>query len=298
MTKTVLLTGASGLVGHAISKALQAKGIQVKSLSHRDPAWNWEAGTLDPASVEGTDAVIHLAGEPIAAKRWSAAQKEKIRSSRIRGTRALAEAIAASRNGPHTFITASGSGYYGDRGDDWVDEDSTKGTGFLSDVVAGWEQATEPATQAGTRVVMFRIGLVLSADGGALAKMLPPFKMGVGGPLGNGKAWMSWVHLADVVRAFTTAVETPTWQGVYNLSTPHPVPNIELSKALAHTLSRPCIFPVPPFILRLLFGELADEGLLSSIRVAPKRLLEAGFRFEHPEIQPAMDHLLAKNSAG
>jgi len=292
MITSVLMTGASGLVGKAIRSALEEQNIQVRPLSHRDPAWDWSAGTLDAQVLEGIDAVIHLAGEPIANKRWSARQKEKIRNSRVIGTRAIADAMAGQSTGPRTLIMASAIGIYGDRGDDELTESAPSADGFLAAVVQNWESAAVPAETAGIRVVQLRLGIVLSEAGGALAKMLLPFRMGLGGPLGSGKAWMSWIHLDDVTQAFLQALQNPDWQGAYNLTSPNPVTNKVFSQTLASTLSRPCLFPVPPPVLRFLFGEMADEALLASAKVLPDRLLQAGFTFKHPEIRPALFDLL------
>ncbi len=294
MITSVLMTGASGLVGRSARSALEKQGIRVTPLSHADPAWDWSRGTLDRKVLEGMDAVIHLAGEPIAETRWSEQQKEKIRSSRINGTQAIANAMAEMASGPKVLVMASAIGFYGERGEEELTEKSDTGTGFLPQVVREWETAAHPASEAGVRVVQLRLGIVLSREGGALAKMRWPFILGLGGPLGSGTAWMSWIHLEDVSQAIVLAVIQPDWRGVYNLTAPTPETNRVFSKTLASTLSRPCLFPVPPFMLRLLFGEMADEALLVSSRVIPERLIQSGFVFQHPELAPALADLLKR----
>jgi uncharacterized protein (TIGR01777 family) len=249
---------------------------------------------VDPTHLEGLDAVVHLAGENIADGRWTDEKKRRIRESRVQGTRALCEALAQLENKPKVLVCASAIGYYGDRGETLVDENSSAGGGFLSDVCQEWEQATEPARKAGIRVVNLRIGVVLSPKGGALAKMLLPFQMGAGGNLGSGKQYMSFVALDDVVGAIYHALTTESLSGPVNAVAPNPVRNSEFTKALGKVLHRPTIAPVPAFGARLLFGEMADALLLSSTRVAPTRLLESGYKFQCPDIDSALRHVLGQ----
>jgi len=292
MQKTILLTGATGLVGSALSRALRQAGHDVTALS-RGPSWNPGGGQVDASVLEGVDVVVHLAGEPIAARRWSTAQKQRIRDSRVRGTRALAEALAANPRPGRAFVCASAIGYYGNRGEEALTEMSALGEGFLAEVVRDWEDAAAPAQAAGLRVVFLRLGVVLSAQGGALAKMLPAFRLGLGGPLGNGRDWMSWIHLDDAVAAFQRAVDDAALDGAYNFCAPLPVRNREFTRALGQVLRRPAVMPVPRLALRLLLGEMGETLLLHSARVLPRRLQEeAEFHFAHPELLPALRDLL------
>lgn len=286
-----LITGASGLVGSALTRRLESVDISWKSLSHRNGSWNPERGEIDPSLLQGHDCVVHLAGEPIAARRWSEEQKRKIRDSRVKGTRAVAEAMAAQPDSFHTLVCASAIGLYGEGGDETLTEDSPAADDFLAKVVRDWEAAANPAREAGIRVVHLRLGVVLSPEGGALAKMLPIFKCGLGGPIGTGKAWMSWIHLEDVAERFSHALSDPEIEGAYNLVAPHPVRNADFTKALGSALRRPAILPVPPVALRLLLGEMAD-ALTQSARVKPARLLENGWTPRFSELDPALRDLL------
>ncbi len=295
----ILVTGASGLIGSALVSALAGAGHEVVRLVRGGGrrragtvVWDPGAGTIDHAGLEGSDAVVHLAGENIAAGRWTAARKARIRDSRVEGTRLLAEALAGLATPPHTFVAASAIGYYGHRGRDEVDEDSAPGAGFLADVCREWEGATAPAVQRDIRVVHLRIGVVLSADGGALATMLPPFRLGLGGPVGSGNQYMSWIAIDDVVAAVQFALTTTALAGPVNAVAPQPVPNREFVQTLARVLGRPALVPFPAFAVRTLFGEMGEELLLSSTRVIPHRLQEAGFTFRFPELEPALRHLL------
>ena len=293
----ILVSGSHGLVGSALIPELKARGYEVVELVREAPRdaeifWNPEDGKLDPAALDGFDAVIHLAGEPIAEKRWTAEQKAKIRDSRVRGTTLLAETLAKLPAPPRTFLSASAIGYYGDRGAEALSEESPAGSGFLPEVCKAWEEATQPAARQGIRVVLLRTGIVLSPKGGALAKMLPPFRMGVGGVLGDGKQFMSWISIDDEVGAILHALETHPLRGPVNLVCPRPVSNADLTKALGRAVKRPTILPMPAFAVRLVFGEMGDTLLLASTRVEPKRLLTSNYRFRYPDLDAALRHLL------
>ncbi len=299
----VLVSGATGLVGEALTQALEERGDTPVLLSRRPGTenearvvWNPAAGVLDPAALDGVAAVVHLAGENVSDGRWSEAKKQRILDSRVNGTRLLAEAIAAARTKPGVLVSASAMGYYGDTGDAVVDEASPAGSGFLAEVCQQWEAATAPAEAAGVRTVHYRIGLVLSADGGALAKMLAPFKAGLGGPLGNGRMWMSWISIDDLVRGILHCIDTESLAGPVNAVAPHPVTNRDFTKALGRVLRRPTLFPVPAPAIRLLFGEMGEALLLSSARVHPTRLSASGYHFAHPEIGVALQALLREDS--
>jgi uncharacterized protein (TIGR01777 family) len=296
--RQVAVSGSSGMVGSALVRSLERDGYVVRRLVRSRPVtergdihWDPEGGTIDAAQLEGIDAVVHLAGEPLD-KRWTEEQKRKIRESRVEGTRLLAEAIAALDAPPAVLITASAMGIYGDRGDEPLDEESTGGTGFLADVVRGWEAATAPAAEAGVRVVNLRFGVVLSPSGGALGRMLLPVRLGAGGRLGSGKQWMSWVALSDAVRAIRFAIDDEALRGAVNVVAPTPVTNADFTRALGKALHRPAVMVVPAAALRLAFGEMADEALLASQRVYPRRLAQAGFHFDHPEIEGALRYEL------
>jgi uncharacterized protein (TIGR01777 family) len=257
------------------------------------------ASAVDPSSLNGIDAMVHLAGENIAGSRWTQRVKQQIRDSRVKGTRVVSEALGTSfpsGSSPSVLVAASAIGFYGDRGDELLDERSAAGTGFLAEVVKQWEGATQPAIDAGVRVVVLRLGVVLSPRGGALSKMLTPFKMGVGGRVGSGQQWCSWITVDDAARAIRHALLTDSLQGPVNAVAPHPVTNAELTKTLGRVLGRPTILPMPAFAARLALGEMADELLLSSTRVESKRLLESGFEFQQPQLEGALRHLLHSNS--
>jgi hypothetical protein len=240
------------------------------------------------------DAIVHLAGENIAGGRWTAARKARIRDSRVIGTRTLCETLARLSQPPKVLVSASAIGYYGDRGAEPLWENSTFGTGFLADVCRAWEEATQPAVQKGIRVVLLRLGIVLSPAGGALAKMLLPFKLGLGGVLGRGNQYMSWIALDDVAGAMAHTLVTDTLQGPVNAVAPYPVTNREFTRTLGRILRRPTVFPLPAFAARLVFGEMADALLLASTRVEPKRLLATQYVFRYPELDGALRHLLGK----
>jgi uncharacterized protein (TIGR01777 family) len=246
-----------------------------------------------PESVSGFDAVIHLAGETIA-ERWTKAKKQAIRESRVLGTRNIAEALAQTAKRPAVLIAASAIGYYGDRGDEVLTEESTGGEGFLAEVCREWEAASQAAAKAGIRTVMARLGIVLSPSGGALGKMLTPFRLGLGGRVGSGGQWWSWVVLDDVIGAIEYVMNTNTLAGPVNLVSPSPVTNREFTRSLASALSRPALFPLPAFAARLALGQMADELLLASQRVEPAKLRASGYRFRHPELGNALAATLAK----
>jgi uncharacterized protein len=301
----VIVTGATGLVGRALIRSLLADGHEVTRLvrggaqGFRAPGtaavhWDPERGEIDAKELEGHDAAVHLAGESIAEGRWDDEKKRRILESRVKGTRLLAEALAGLSEKPKVLVSASAVGFYGDRGDEVVREESASGTDFLSEVCREWEKATLQASQAGLRVVHLRIGVVLSAEGGALPKMLTPFKLGVGGRVGSGRQYMSWITLDDLVAVIRRAMEDESLRGPVNAVAPRPVTNAEFTKALGRVLGRPTIFPVPAFAARLAFGEMADALLLSGVRVEPARLSEAGHQFKHTEIEGALRSVLGK----
>jgi hypothetical protein len=247
---------------------------------------------LNPAELEGFDGVVHLAGESIAAGRWTEKKKRRIRDSRVRGTRLLAESLAGLQNPPRVFVGASAMGYYGDRGEEVLREESAPGTLFLSAVCREWESAAQPLSARGVRVVHARFGLVLGSSGGALAKMLPPFRLGLGGVLGRGDQYMSWISLDDAVGALLHALSTESLSGPVNAASPAPVTNREFTKTLGRVLGRPTIFPLPAWAARLIFGQMAEELLLASARLEPAKLLKTGFTFRHPDLETALRHVL------
>jgi uncharacterized protein (TIGR01777 family) len=254
--------------------------------------WDPAAGTVDPAALEGLDEVVHLAGETVSG-RWTDAKKERILRSRVDGTRTLSEALAGLERRPRVLVQASAVGYYGDRGAEQLTEDSPPGDGFLSEVVREWEAASRPAEEAGIRVVRLRFGIVLSPAGGALRTMLRPFRLGVGGKLGSGRQWMSWVSIDDVVGAIRHALATEELAGVANTVAPNPVTNAEFTKTLGRVIGRPTLLPVPGAALRLALGEFSQEALAST-RVVPRRLLETGYEFRHPDLEQALRHVLGR----
>jgi uncharacterized protein (TIGR01777 family) len=294
----ILITGASGFIGSALIPALTTDGYRVTRLVRSQPKpgdmavqWDPDRGSLDAGSLEGLDGVVHLAGEPIG-ERWTAVKKARIRDSRVKGTRLLSETLSYLSTPPKILVCASAIGYYGDRGEEVLTEESPSGTSFLAEVCRGWEAATEPALQKGIRVVTLRFGVVLSSTGGALAKMLPPFRMGLGGVLGNGKQYMSWIVLDDAVGAIRHALLTEPLHGPANAVAPQPVTNEEFTRTLGKVLGRPTLLPMPAFAARLMFGEMADELLLSSARVQPVKLVATGYAFRYPELQAGLQHLL------
>ncbi|HEY0407684.1 MAG TPA: TIGR01777 family oxidoreductase [Pyrinomonadaceae bacterium] len=301
----IVVTGASGLVGTALQPELKAKGHEVYRLVRgaADKAagaivWNPEQETIDAASLEGIDAVVHLAGESVSEGRWTEEKKRRIRESRAQGTRLLSETLAGLKSKPRVLLSASATGFYGSRGDEILTEQSASGADFLSEVCREWELSTQPASQAGIRVANLRFGVILSAEGGALKKMLTPFKLGVGGKVGSGEQYMSWIAIDDAVGAILFALEKETVRGPVNVVAPHAVTNLEYTKTLGVVLSRPTIFFVPKFAARMAFGEVADALLLSSARVEPLRLKEAGYQFKYPQLEGALRHVLHEETKG
>jgi uncharacterized protein (TIGR01777 family) len=289
------VTGAGGLVGSALSTALEASGATVKrwvrrpaSVSGNELAWDPVAGTIDSGALAGLDAMVHLAGENIAGGRWSVERKERIRSSRVEGTRLIAGALAQAEKGPRVLVSASAIGYYGDRGEERIDEESSPGTGFLAETCQEWEQSVAPAVEAGVRVVLLRIGVVLSRHGGALARMLLPFRLGLGGRLGNGRQYMSWIALDDLVRIVLRALSDERLEGPVNAVAPNPVRNAEFTARLGAALRRPAVLPVPAFALGLLLGEMGRELLLAGARIEPRSLLDSDFEFRFPDLDSAL----------
>lgn len=296
----ILVSGASGFVGSEAVRHLAAQGDEILRLVRRKPTdtqeirWDPQANRLDPAPLEGLNAVVHLAGDPIAEGRWTPAKKARIRESRIQGTRLLAETLGSLDRPPQTLLSASAIGIYGSRGAEPLTEKSRPGKGFLAEVGVEWERATEPASRKGIRVVLLRIGIVLHPAGGALGKMLPPFRLGLGGPLGSGRQYMSWISREDLVGIIQHTLATPGLTGPVNAVSPRPVTNLEFTKALGRALHRPAFFPVPAFALKLLLGELADEALLASARVEPAKLKASGFQFKQPTLESALRAMLRK----
>ena len=298
----VLLSGSSGLVGSALIPVLADGGHQVARLVRSQPRdevsevrWDPEAGDIDAAGLKGVEAAVHLAGESIAAGRWTAAKKKRILESRVAGTRLLAEALAGLEQRPKVLVSASAVGYYGDRGEEALTEESGSGSAFfLANVCRQWEAATEPAADAGIRVVSLRFGVILSGAGGALPRLLTPFRMGVGGRLGSGNQFMSWIALDDAVGAILHTMGTESLRGPVNAVAPQAITNREFTKTLGRVLGRPTVFPLPAFAARLAFGEMADELLLASQRVEPAKLLASGYQFRFPELEAALRHLLEK----
>ncbi|MFN0181955.1 MAG: TIGR01777 family oxidoreductase [Gemmatimonadales bacterium] len=294
---TVAVTGASGLIGRAVGAMLTGAGHQVIPLVRRPPGpgeRRWDPGApVDPATFAGVDAVIHLAGENIAAGRWTAARKAAIRSSRLAGTASLVEAIRHAPTKPTAFVSASAIGFYGDRGDQPLTERDGAGGGFLGELAVAWEAPTLPLADLGVRVATTRFGIVLSPAGGALEKMLLPFQLGLGARLGSGRQWMSWISIDDCAAAIIHALLAGL-TGPINLTAPEPVTNGDFTRALGGVLHRPAVLAAPAPVLRLALGELADEGLLASARVLPRVLLDSGYRFRHPTIGEALRHLLGR----
>lgn len=294
----IALSGARGLVGSGLVRHLRQEGMEIYPLVRRRAAgesaeifWDPVAGEIEADRLEGMDAVIHLAGENLAGL-WTAGKKRRIITSRVEGTRLLSEALAGLKNPPRLLLCASAVGFYGSRGDAVVDEDTPQGQGFLADLCRAWEAAADPARMAGIRVVHSRFGLILDPAGGALGPLLPLLRLGLGGPLGSGRQYWSWVAMQDVHRALAFILRQETLAGAVNITAPAPVTNREFIRAAARQLHRPAFVPAPAFALRLLLGQMADEMLLSSARVAPKKLLEAGFSFTYPELTSALAAIL------
>lgn len=297
--QTVAISGGTGLVGKALSGVLKQQGKAVQAISRRkdtsyDETLNWDPaqGLVNPARLESVDAIVHLAGENIAAGRWNAALKGRIRNSRVEGTRNLVKSIAAVEKRPSVLVSASAIGFYGDRGSDVLDEDAAPGQGFLPEVCEEWEAEADAAAALGVRVVKVRIGVVLSPHGGALAKMLLPFKLGGGGIVGSGKQYWSWIGLHDLTRVIAFCIDNPDVHGAVNAVSPQAVTNAEFTKTLGHVLHRPTILPMPAFAARLALGEMADGLLLSSAHVVPKKLAEHGFEFDYPALKDCLQYEL------
>lgn len=295
---TVAIAGASGFLGSAFAGHLTRQGHQVRRIGRRssrgvDFHWDLGAGTLDPAALDGADAVINLAGATVA-QRWTQEHKTAILSSRVRSTDLLARTMAAVRTPPRVFLATSAIGIYGSRGDELLDEASAPGKGFLADVVQQWEAAAAPARDAGVRLVQPRLGLVLNPEGGVLAKLLPVFNIGGGGKVGSGTQWMSWIGMHDTVRALEFLMVTDAIHGIVNVCGPNPATNAQFSHTLGEVLHRPALATVPEFAVKLMFGEMGEETLLSGQRVNPKCLLDAGFQPDFPDLEPALRHELGK----
>ena len=296
----IAISGSHGFIGSAVVTALAGAGhriiplIRGRSAVEGGIAWSSEAAYVDTAKLEGIDAVVHLAGEPIPG-RWTPQKKARILESRFQGTRLLAEAVSHLAKPPKVFVCASAIGYYGDRGEEILREESPSGGGFLAQVCRAWEAATEPAAKKGIRVVNLRIGIVLGAGGGALAQMLTPFRMGVGGRIGSGKQWMSWIALDDLVGVIQHVLTTANLQGPVNAVAPNAVTNAEFTRTLGKVLSRPTIFPLPAFVVKLAFGQMGEEALLGSQRVEPARLKASSYKFRYPELEGALRHVLGRS---
>ncbi len=289
----ILLTGSSGFVGSSLVAALREKGhdvvrlVREKSSEPRTAFWNPDAGELDARIFDGVDAVIHLAGENVAARRWSAEQRTRLLESRVKSTSLLTRTILSLSNPPKTVISASAIGYYGSHGDRLLDESSPPGDDFLAEVCRQWELAAAPLAGK-TRLVFARIGVVLNKEGGALQKMLFPFRLGLGGPVGDGRNYISWIARTDLVRALIHCLETSSVTGPIDLVAPHPATNAELTAALARAVNRPAFFRVPRLALLLVFGEMAEQTILSSMRVKAEKLIQSGFSFTYPDLAAAL----------
>lgn len=290
----IAVSGSGGLIGSALVRALRADGHEVIRLVRRkaqqadEVGWDPAAGAVDRDGLRGLDAAVHLAGAGIGDRRWTTAYKRTVLRSRVDATTSLARALAALEPRPATLLSASAVGWYGDTGDREVDEAAPAGAGFLADLVRRWEGATAPAADAGIRVAQLRSGIVLSASGGALAKVLPLFRLGLGGRLGSGRQYVSWISLPDEVRAIRFLLTDSTLHGPVNMTAPHPVTNIAYARAIGRAVGRPAVIPVPGFALRAVLGGFADEGVLWGQRAVPRRLQDAGYRFHHPDIDSAL----------
>jgi uncharacterized protein len=303
MIAKILVSGVSGPIGRALLPTLRSNGAGITRLARTGTSTNpssteehilWDpAEPVSPEAVSGFDAVIHLAGESIVG-RWTPAKKAKIHDSRVKGTQHLAQALAQAKEKPDIFICGSAIGYYGNRGDEVLKEGSPSGTGFLPEVCCEWEAATRPAAEAGIRTVQIRTGVVLSPKGGALGKMLLPFKLGIGGRIGDGRQWMSWIDVDDMVGAIHHILKSDFLHGPVNLVAPKPVTNAEFTKMLAQALSRPAVFPMPAFAVKLAFGEMGEEVLLGSQRVEPTKLIMSGYPFRFRELRASLENVLGR----
>jgi len=295
----VLVSGASGFIGQTVVGRLEAAGHQVTRLvrgTAKPGEIHWiPAGALDPQPLEGFDAVVHLAGENISG-RWTSTKRAKILNSRVQGTMTVAATLARLQHKPKVLVSASAVGYYGSRGEEVLDESSTSGSDFLSEVARQWEGATEAVARAGIRVVLLRFGVVLGAGGGALKQMITPFKMGVGGRIGSGQQWMPWVSLEDAAGVVEHAIVNESLRGPVNVVAPNPVRNAEFTSTLGEVLHRPTVFPMPVLAVKLAFGEMGEALLLGSQRVAPKKLEASGYTFKHPGLKAALTELLSRTA--
>ena len=292
----ILITGASGLIGTALQRSFDEIGHELLLASRKEAKdsqhiqWDVEKGFSELERLEGIDAVVHLAGESVFGLSWSDAKKKAIRDSRVDGTRSVVEAISKLKARPNVLVAASAIGFYGDRGDEEMTESSAAGDTFLAEVSKEWESEARRAEDAGIRTVLLRTGIILSKDGGALGTMLLPFKLGIGGVVGSGKQWMSWISIDDHIRVINYAIENENVRGAVNSVSPNPVTNGEFTKTLGEVLYRPTILPLPSFAVNMVFGEMGDALLLASTRVVPKRLEDAGFEFKYPELKTAIEH--------
>jgi uncharacterized protein len=298
----ILISGSSGLVGTALSNALRADGHAVarllrpgKQAAAGDVRWNPDSGEIDLAAMEGAEALVNLAGASIGEGRWNEGRKGILRSSRVDATRHLVESLPKLQRPPRVIVSASAIGYYGDRGEEVLTETSPPGNDFLAQLARDWEAAALGAERFGIRAVTLRFGVILAAHGGALPRMLPPFKMGLGGRLGSGKQWMSWLTLEEAVRLVRFATENPDLRGPVNAVAPNAVRNAEFTRMLGFVLRRPAVFPVPPFVLRIALGEMANSLLLASQRVIPGKLAGLGYSFKHPNLETALHAVLHRN---
>ncbi len=293
----ILVSGSTGLIGSSLIPLLESRRHQVYRLVRSKPHpgdifWDPAENRLDAAHLEGFDAVIHLAGDPIAEGRWTEEKKARIRDSRVKGTRLLSESLAKLSNPPKTLLCASAVGYYGHRGEESLHEGSAAGSGFFADVGKAWEAAADPARGKGIRVVHLRFGIVLTPTGGALKKMLPPFRLGLGGSFGSGRQYMSWIELEDALSAIYHTLMTHDLEGPVNIVSPLPLTNRDFSHTLGRELGLPVLFRIPAFAVRLLFGEMADEALLASTRAEPRKLLDSGFKFRYNALDTALKNIL------
>ncbi len=292
----VLITGASGLIGTELQKSFTAKGYETLLASRKEPKddnhiqWDIDTGFADPEKLEGIDAVVHLAGESVSGLRWTDDKKKAIRDSRVFGTRNVVNAISKLKIKPSVFVAASAIGFYGERGDEELTESSAAGDTFLADVSKEWESEARRAEDAGIRTVLLRTGIVLSKDGGALGTMLTPFKFGVGGVVGSGKQWMSWISMDDHIAVINYVIENENVRGAVNSVAPNPVTNEEFTKTLGEVLYRPTFLPLPEFAVSMILGEMGDALLLASTKVLPRRLGEAGFEFKYLNLKEAVEH--------
>ena len=297
----MVVSGASGLIGSAVTRVFENRGHTVRPLVRRDIrspneiAWDPAKGTIDTSALEGVDAVINLAGENLA-QRWTDSTKHRIRDSRVNATATLSRAIASLSKKPRVLLSGSAMGIYGAHRDETLDESSTVGSDFLASVCVEWEAATSPASDAGIRVVLLRTGLVLSKDGGVLEKMMLPFRLGAGGKLGSGEQWMSWIAIADYVEALAFLIQNESIAGPANMVAPNPVTNAEFTRVLGRVLRRPALLTVPGFAMSLVFGKMAEDTVLASQRIRPRKLLEAGFEFTLPTLEAALRAELTRSA--